>query len=102
MKPSAWFFTILIFSAVSGHAAGCPPKSDFRSDQKGGILVEDVVITGTTTLDSNEIAGISGNFAGSCFDENTDDLEERVKSQFQNRGFFTSKVSGLRIKILDH
>jgi outer membrane protein assembly factor BamA len=101
MKPSAWFVTILIFSAVPVHAAGCAPKADFRSDKKSGILVQAIAITGTTTLDSNETADISRNLTGSCFDENTDELEERVRAQFQNRGFFTSIVSGLHIKTID-
>jgi outer membrane protein assembly factor BamA len=69
--------------------------------RKSGILVEAIAITGTTTLDSSETADISRNFTGSCFDANTDELEERIRAQFHHRGFFTSLVSGLRIKTID-
>ena len=41
------------------------------------------------------------NWSGSCFDENSDELEERVRSSFKNRGYFNAQVKILRIQPSD-
>lgn len=88
------FFTTLLHSQ-------CEPKHDFRSDKNRGVLVGDVVITGTRALDSAELADISTNFSGSCFNDSSDEIRERLKDQFQQHGFFMAKVSSVRLKAPD-
>lgn len=81
--------------------ADCPDKSDQRSNNSSGILISDWKITGTRTLNSKELAEITSKLIGFCFDEDTEDLQERVRGAFQNRGFFHVEVENIQIKPLD-
>ena len=101
MKYLDWLLAIFIFCSLPLHAADCSSKTDHRSEHTGGILVDDMVIRGTRILDSNELAGITSHFTGSCFDESDEELGERILLEFKNRGFFTSKLDSLRVKPRD-
>lgn len=74
---------------------------DHRSNQSGGILVSDFTISGTQTIGATEIARISGSFIGSCFDEDLDEMQERVLASLQDRGYFTAKVESMQLKPRD-
>jgi len=74
---------------------------DHRSNKKGGILVTDFAVTGTQTISSTELAKLTSDFIGSCFDENSDELGERLRAAFQNRGYFAVEVKSLGIKPRD-
>lgn len=71
---------------------------DHRSNKKLGIQVTDVSLVGTMSLGSDELAGITGEFKGSCFDEGSDEMGERIRYLFQNRGYFTVVVKSVSIK----
>jgi hypothetical protein len=101
MKILLWMFSVSLLSSLQIHADDCISKTDNRSEKKGGILVEDLIINGPQTLDSNELAGITGTFAGSCFDDDRDELETRIKAEFQNRGFFAVQVDHVTVKPRD-
>lgn len=79
----------------------CDPKRDNRSNKQGGILINEMVVSGTQAIDSTELAGITGNFTDSCFNENKEEISERIVDQFQQRGYFMAKVDKLTIKPLD-
>jgi outer membrane protein assembly factor BamA len=76
-------------------------SQDHRSDKKAGILVSDFTITGTHSLSSGEIKGIEAELAGSCFDEDSDEMGQRVRALFQDRGYFMVEVKGVRLKAAD-
>jgi outer membrane protein assembly factor BamA len=83
-------------TAVAGQCA-----QDHRTDKKAGILVNDLSIEGPTTLSSDEIAEITGAFTGSCFDEDSEEMGERLRALFQNRGYFAAEVKGVHMKAND-
>ena len=35
---------------------------------------------------------MTSDLTGSCFDDNTEELEERIRASFQNRGYFAAKL----------
>jgi outer membrane protein assembly factor BamA len=74
---------------------------DHRSEKKGGIQIADFTIVGTQALSSSELAQMTGDFTGSCFDEDTDELEERVRAVFQDNGYFRAVVKGVKLKTVD-
>jgi len=61
----------------------------------------DLKISGTRTLSSEQVRRIASAMVGSCFNEDNDELMERLRSEFQNRGYFQVDVRSLDIKIVD-
>jgi hypothetical protein len=74
-------FFALFFSAAFLHAE-C--VNDHRSNKNAGILVADFSITGTQTISATELARITSDFIGTCFDEDSEELEERNVHGIQN------------------
>ncbi|MGH9553637.1 MAG: POTRA domain-containing protein, partial [Terriglobales bacterium] len=50
---------------------------------------------------SDDLSAITSELIGSCFDEDSEEIAERVRALFQNRGYFTSVVKSVRIKPID-
>lgn len=97
LTPLALFFA-LFFSAAFLHAE-C--VNDQRSNKNAGILIADFTITGTQTISATELARITSDFIGSCFDEDSEELEERIRAAFQDRGHFAAKVKSFGFKPRD-
>lgn len=93
---SGLFVTVCL--AVLAHAQ-C--AKDNRPDKQGGILVTDFSITGTTTLSSTELKRLSSAFVGSCYNDNSDEIGERLRAAFQDEGYFTVEVKHLTLKPAD-
>jgi len=74
---------------------------DHRENKKGGILVTDVTITGTQTISATELAGMTGELTGDCFDDDSDEMGERVRALFQDRGYFAVDVKSVKFKAGD-
>ena len=81
--------------------ADCPEKQDHRSNKQAGILITDFTISGTQTLGTDELNTITSELTGSCFNEDSEELGERVRALFQNRGYFGVEVKNLHIKLSD-
>jgi outer membrane protein assembly factor BamA len=81
--------------------AECDKKRDYRSNKNGGIVVADLKITAAGQIGSNELSKILNNFTGSCFNDDQEEVEERLRAAFQRRGYFLAEVKNLRIKPLD-
>src|ERR1700722_3473319 len=77
--------------------------AQIKTDSSDGpeVLVESFVISGTQSIDSAELAEITNSMAGSKFADEPDELEERVKAQFQDHGYFAVTIQKLDIKTLD-
>jgi outer membrane protein assembly factor BamA len=100
MRSYRRLFTVLavgLFLTEFLHA-DCEKDRDHRSSKNSGLLITDFTISGTQTLSSAELARIAGKLTGSCFDENSEELQERVRELFQERGYFGAVVKNLRIK----
>ena len=64
--------------------------------------MNDLSIDGPTTLTSDELAGITGSFTGSCFDEDSEEVVgERLRMLFQNWGYFAVEVKNVHLKASD-
>jgi outer membrane protein assembly factor BamA len=93
---------ILICIPLSGMLwASCPKKQDHRDDKNSGVLITDFVITGTQSLSTRELADIESKMTDSCFNEDSEELGERIRALFQDRGYFTVEVKSVRIKPTD-
>ena len=68
---------------------------DKREDKKGGIKVTDFTITGTTTLTSDELLRMTGDFIGNCYADDNEELGERVRAEFQDQGYMMAELKKL-------
>lgn len=75
--------------------------NDHRSDKHGGIVVIDFTIIGTTTVSSTELARLTRDFVGSCYNDESEEMQERLRAGFQNRGYFAVNVKSLSVKPRD-
>ncbi len=80
-------------------AQDCP--SDHREHKTGGIFVKDVTITGTQNLTSDELLQMGASMIGACFNDDPEEISERLRAQFQDRGYFAVEVKSVRFKPLD-
>jgi outer membrane protein assembly factor BamA len=78
--------------------ANCTRDQDKHSSKTSSLLITDFTISGTQTIDSAELARITSQLTGDCFDENPEELEERVRALFKDRGYMDAVVKNLRIK----
>lgn len=89
----------VVFLSATFLPAEC--VNDYRSNKNAGILISDFTITGTLTIGATELAQITSDLLGSCFDEDSEELEERIRASFQDRGYFAVKVNSLGFKPRD-
>jgi outer membrane translocation and assembly module TamA len=92
-------FVGMAVCTTAGTWAQC--AKDNRSDKRGGILVTDFTITGTRALSASEMAQITGALTGSCFNDDSDEMGERVRALFQDRGYFKVEVKNVSLKAGD-
>ena len=92
---------VLIVLAVFTIGAWAQCTKDNRQERKGGILVTDFTITGTKTLSATEIAGLTGELTGACYNDDSDEMSERVRALFMDRGYFKVDVKHLSWKADD-
>jgi len=99
MRLTPWALFLSLFLSAAFLRADC--ANDHRSSKNAGILITDFTITGTQTIGATELADITSDLIGSCFDEGSEQLEERIRASFQNRGYFAAKVKRLGFKPSD-
>ncbi len=71
---------------------------DLRSDKRGGVFIVAFNVTGTTTLSSDELARLVEDFVGSCYDDDSEEMGQRLRAAFQDRGYFAVEVKSLSFK----
>jgi outer membrane translocation and assembly module TamA len=69
--------------------------------QEKKILVEDLVISGTRSVDSAELAEITNSIAGSSFDDDAGEMGQRIRAPFQEHGYYHAEVEKLDFKVID-
>lgn len=99
MRLTPWALFVAIFLSAPFLPAEC--VNDHRSNKNAGILITDFTITGTQTISTTDLARITSDMIGSCFDEDSEEMEERVRASFQDRGYFKVEVKSLRFKPRD-
>jgi len=81
--------------AVCQSAKSKGPKSD------GDIVVQEIVISGTTTLNSEQLNDISDSLTSMTMANDTELPGEYLKHEFQQRGYFDAEVTNLKVIPLD-
>ena len=71
---------------------------DERSNKNAGILVTDFIITGTQAVSATEMSRITSDLTGSCFDDDSEEMGERIRALFQDRGYFSVEVKHIGFK----
>ncbi len=95
-----WIWAAALISCLPiGLTAQC--ANDHRDQKKDGILVTDFAITGTLTLSATELAGMTGSFVGNCFNDDSEEMGERVRALFQDKGYFMVEVKSVKFKAGD-
>lgn len=96
---------VLKWSVISlfalGIGAGFISPVLLAQDAAGKILVDSFTISGTRAIDSAELAEITNSMAGSEFENDIDELGERIRAQFQDRGYSQVEVQKVDVKVLD-
>jgi outer membrane translocation and assembly module TamA len=90
--------TLLLAPSLLGQCTG---KLDQRSSKTSGVFIADMKIAGTRTLGSNQLNNLASKLVGLCFDDDPEELKERVRLLFQDRGYFKVEIHDLRIKTVD-
>jgi hypothetical protein len=99
MGGCLWGVVLTVLCASLWMGAQC--ANDQRSEKKGGVVVTDFTITGTRTLSASQLAEITGDFIGSCFNDDSEEMAERVRAEFQNEGYFRADVKHVTVKASD-
>jgi outer membrane protein assembly factor BamA len=76
-------------------------QTDSQSHDGRKIVVESFVILGTRTVDSVELADITNSIAGSTFTDDSEELQARIRAQFQDRGYLQAEIKHLDVKAID-
>jgi outer membrane protein assembly factor BamA len=99
MRVTPWALFVAILLLAGFLPAEC--VNDYRSNKNAGILVTDFTISGTQTISTTDLARITSDVIGSCFDEDSEEMGERLRASFQDRGYFRVEVKSLRFKPRD-
>jgi outer membrane translocation and assembly module TamA len=99
LRLTLWALLFVLFCSAAFLNAEC--VNDHRSNKNAGILIIDFTITGTQTIGTTELARITSDLIGSCFDDYSDELDGRIRASFQERGYFAAKVNSLGFKPRD-
>lgn len=70
-----------------------------RSD--GEIVAQEVILSGTTTLNSTQLSEISNALSSVTMHDSDEEVAERITYEFQQRGYFDAEVTGLKVLELD-
>lgn len=99
MNHLRWLLFSAILFSTTIVAAQC--ANDHREEKNGGVLITDFAISGTQAISATELARITSDFIGSCYEENSEEMEERVRAAFQERGYFQAEIKNLKFKPRD-
>jgi outer membrane protein insertion porin family len=99
MIPVRWALFCAVLLSAAFLPAQCP--NDHRTNKNAGIKITDFTISGTQNISATDLDRITSDMIGSCFDEDSEEMEERVRASFQDRGYFTVEVKSLRFKPVD-
>lgn len=87
---------LLLTACMSSQCA-----KDNREGKKGGIQVTDFTVTGTTALTSDQLQRITATFIGNCYNDDNEEMGERVRAGFQDQGYMLAELKKLDLKASD-
>ena len=92
--------SVMIVLAFALCAAGQSAKSK-RPKSEGEIVAQEVVISGTATLSSDQLQDISNSLTSVTMHDSDEEVEARICYEFQQRGYFDAEVTNLKVTPLD-
>jgi Surface antigen variable number repeat len=102
MRSDPRIVLLCVCLLLSGRlVAECAKGQDHRRNQSTGIQIVEITITGTQGMSSDDLAGLEGKMMGGCYNDDSDEIEERVRALFRDRGYFRAEVQALHITPLD-
>ena len=92
--------SVMVVLAFALCAMGQNAKSK-RPKSEGEIVVQEIVISGTSTLTSEQLSDISNSLTSKTMRDDEDEAEEYIRYEFQQRGYFDAEVTNLKVVALD-
>lgn len=89
---------IVVILVLGAHAQSGKRK---RPLGDGEIVAQEVVLSGTTTLNSSQLTDIGNALSSVTMHDSDDEVAERIKYEFQQRGYFDAEVTNLKVVELD-
>lgn len=89
---------LLIACTVFAQAQSNKPKPPRSSDR---IVSQEIVISGTSTLSTEQLYEISSKLTAVSMRDDDQEVEERIKYQFQQVGYFDAEVTNVKVTPLD-
>jgi len=93
-------YALLVVLAIAVYALGQNGRSKTPQTQNR-IVAQEVVISGTTTLDTSQLQDIASSLTAVTMRDDEDEVKERIRNAFQERGYFDAEVTNLKIQALD-
>src|SRR3954447_5378544 len=100
-EPTLLSRPLTILIALSALSLIASAQSSAASDARKKVIVESVVISGTQSLSSGELAEITDSLTGGKFNDDPDELTQRIQRKFSDRGYILAQVDKLDVKVLD-
>ena len=94
-------YRVAIAVVVLAICAQAQAEKAKRPRVDGEIVAQEVVLSGTTTLNSTQLSEISNVLSSVTMHDSDDEVEERIKWEFMQRGYFDAQVTGLKVVALD-
>ena len=92
--------SIVIVLTFALCAVGQSAKSK-RPKSEGQVVVQEIVISGTSTLNSEQLNEISNLLTSKTMGDDDEVVEAYITYEFQQRGYFDAQVSNLKVTPLD-
>jgi outer membrane protein assembly factor BamA len=93
-KATVFILTVALFSPAQS-----TKRNSTRTDDK--IVAQEVVISGTSTLSSEQLHDIRSSLTSVTMRDDDEEVEERMRYEFQQRGYFDADVTNLKVVPLD-
>lgn len=92
---STKLLAVVLLFGLHAQAQSSHPANDNK------ILVQDVKITGTRSIDTTELGEIAGTLTARPINNDDEQIKERLRFAFQDHGYFKSEVESVEVKTLD-
>ncbi len=89
--------SFLLFAATTAALS----QTSQTSERPNQVLTQEVIISGTGTLDSQQLEDISNSLTSRRFRDDEHEIKDRIRDAFQQMGYFDAEVSNLKVRPLD-
>ena len=95
LRNSVVIVLALALCAVGQNGKSKGPKSD------GQIVVQEILISGTSTLTSEQLSDISNSLTSKTMRDDEEVVDAYIHYEFQQRGYFDVEIANLKVITLD-